>query len=324
MTAAASKSARFSKPDPTAADLEEWRELNTRWFQFATFVPLLRVHGRFPYREMWEFGGESHPAYQTMLKFDRLRYRLLPYLYSLAGAVTHESGTMMRGLAFDFRDDAKAREIGNQFMFGPALLVSPITTYRARSRSIYLPQLPKPGGWYDFWSGAALAGGQTIEAPAPYESMPLYVKAGSIIPSGPEIQFTNEKAADPITLFVYTGANGSFTLYEDEGVNYNYEHGAFTKIPIQWNEATRTLTIGKREGTFPGMLSERTFNIVFISKAKLVGFSFTPTPDRTVSYRGTAVQVRRPIERLHHSSSINWQVGKVGNAPPLAITKLSW
>jgi alpha-D-xyloside xylohydrolase len=280
--------ARFSKPEATAGDLEEWRELNTRWFQFATFVPLLRVHGRFPYREMWEFGGESHPAYQTMLKFDRLRYRLLPYIYSLAGAITHKASTMMRGLAFDFRDDAKAREISNQFMFGPALLVSPVTTYKARSRSVYLP---KTGGWYDFWNGAALTGGQTIEAPAPYESMPVYVKAGSIIPSGPEIQFTNEKAADPITLFVYTGANGLFTLYEDEGVNYNYEHGAFTKIPIQWNEAARTLTIGKREGRFPGMLTERTFNIVFISQAKPVGFSFTPTPDRTIRYQGTEVKL---------------------------------
>ena len=283
--------ARFSKPAATAADTEEWRELNTRWFQYGTFVPLLRVHGRFPYREMWEFGGESHPAYQTMLKFDRLRYRLLPYIYSLAAAVTHESGTMMRALLFDFRADAKAREIADQYMFGPALLVNPVTAYKARSRSVYLP---KADGWYDFWTGAALAGGQTIEAPAPYESIPLYVRAGSIIPFGPELNYTNEKPADLITLFIYSGANGAFTLYEDEGLNYNYEHGAFARIPIRWDEGTRTLTIGKRVGSFPGMLSERTFNVVFVSKVKRSGFSFTPAIDRTLRYRGAAITLRLP------------------------------
>lgn len=281
--------ARFSKQGSNAADTEEWRELNTRWFQYGTFVPLLRVHGRFPYREMWEFGGESHPAYQTMLKFDRLRYRLLPYIYSLAGAVTHESGTMMRALVFDFRADAKAREVGDQFMFGPALLVNPVTTYKARSRPVYLP---KTAGWYDFWTGVAFAGGQTIEAPASYESLPLYVKAGSIIPLGPELNYTSEKPADPITLFVYAGAAGTFTLYEDEGLNYNYEHGAFARIPIRWDEATRTLTIGKRVGSFPGMLLERTFNVVFVSKAKRVRFSFAPATDRTVRYRGEAITLR--------------------------------
>lgn len=281
--------ARFSKPDASAADREEWRELNTRWFQYATFVPLLRVHGRFPYREMWEFGGESHPAYQTMLKFDRLRYRLLPYIYSLAGAVTLESGTMMRALAFDFRADARARDIADQFMFGPALLVNPVTTYQARSRPVYLP---KTAGWYDFWTGTAFAGGQTIEAPAPYESMPLYAKAGSIIPLGPELNYTSEKPADPLTLIVYDGANGAFTLYEDEGLNYDYEQGAFARIPIRWNETTRTLTIGKREGSFQGMLQKRTFNVVLVSKAKRVGFSFTAVPDHTIRYRGEAIVLR--------------------------------
>ncbi len=281
--------ARFSKSDATAADTEEWRELNTRWFQYGTFVPLLRVHGRFPYREMWEFGGESTPAYQSMLKFDRLRYRLLPYIYSLAGAVTHDSGTMMRALVFDFRADAKAREVGDQFMFGPALLVSPVTTYKARSRSVYLP---KTSGWYDFWTGAALAGGQTFEAPAPYESIPLYVKAGSIVPLGPELNYTSEKPADPITLFIYGGANGTFTLYEDEGINYNYEHGAFARIPIRWDEATRTLTLGKREGSFPGMLLERVFNIVLVSKTRPVGFSFAPATNRAVRYRGEPITLR--------------------------------
>ena len=282
--------ARFSKADASPADTEEWRELNTRWFQYGTFVPLLRVHGRFPYREMWEFGGQSHAAYQTMLKFDRLRYRLLPYIYSLAGGVTHESGTMMRALAFDFRDDPNARDVADQFMFGPALLVNPVTTYKARSRQVYLP---KTAGWYDFWTGVAFAGGQSIAAPAPYESMPLYVKAGSIIPLGPELNYTSEKPADPITLFVYGGASGAFTLYEDEGTNYNYERSVFARIAIHWDEGSRTLTIGKREGSFPGMLTERTFNVVLVSKAKAVGFSFTPGAiDHVVRYRGEPVRLR--------------------------------
>jgi alpha-D-xyloside xylohydrolase len=281
--------ARFSRQNPTPEDVDEWREQNTRWFQFGTFVPLLRSHGEFPYREMWYFGGESHPAYQTMLKFDRLRYRLLPYIYSLAGGVTQEGSSIMRGLVMDFRTDPKARDIGDQYMFGPALLVNPVTSYKARSRSVYLP---KAAAWYDFWTGAASSGGQTIDAPAPYESLPLFVKAGSIIPFGPELQYTAEKSADPITLYVYAGADGAFTLYEDEGLNYNYEKGAFTRIPIQWNDPTRTLTIAKREGSFPGMLSERTFEIVLVSKNKPAGFSFTPKADRIVRYSGDVVKVR--------------------------------
>ena len=281
--------ARFSRQNPTPEDVDEWREQNTRWFQFGTFVPLLRSHGEFPYREMWYFGGESHPAYQTMLKFDRLRYRLLPYIYSLAGGVTQEGSSIMRGLVMDFRTDPKARDIGDQYMFGPALLVNPVTSYKARSRSVYLP---KAAAWYDFWTGAASSGGQTIDAPAPYESLPLFVKAGSIIPFGPELQYTAEKSADPITLYVYAGADGAFTLYEDEGLNYNYEKGAFTRIPIQWNDPTRTLTIAKREGSFPGMLSERTFEIVLVSKNKPAGFSFTPKADRIVRYSGEIVKVK--------------------------------
>jgi alpha-D-xyloside xylohydrolase len=280
--------ARFSSKNPTPDDVDEWREQNTRWFQFGTFVPLLRSHGEFPYREMWYFGGESHPAYQTMLKFDRLRYRLLPYIYSLAGSVTQEGSSIMRGLVMDFRTDARAREIGDQYMFGPALLVNPVTTYKARSRTVYLP---RAAGWYDFWTGAAFGGGQTIDAPAPYQSLPLFVRAGSIIPFGPDLQYTAEKPADPITLYVYAGADGAFTLYEDEGVNYNYEKGAFTRIPIQWNDSTRTLAIGKREGSFQGMLRERTFEIVLVSKNKPVGFSFTPKADRSVRYSGEVVSL---------------------------------
>jgi alpha-D-xyloside xylohydrolase len=281
--------ARFAAEHPTAEDAEEWRELNARWFQFGTFVPLLRVHGEAPKREMWELGGEKHPAYQAELKFDRIRYRLLPYMYSLAGAVTHEGGTIMRPLVMDFRADAKARDTTDQYLFGPAFLVSPVTAYKARSRAVYLP---RAASWYDFWTGTNVTGGQTIDVPAPYDSMPIHVKAGSIIPTGPEIAYTDEKPADPIVLWIYAGADGQFTLYEDDGVTYGYEKGAFARIPIRWNEAARTLTIAKREGSFAGMQKERTFDVVLVSKAKLVGFSFAPKADKSVRYDGAPVELK--------------------------------
>ncbi|MGD0251214.1 MAG: TIM-barrel domain-containing protein [Verrucomicrobiota bacterium] len=281
---------RFSSENPKPEDVEEWRELNTRWFEFCAFVPLLRVHGEFPYREMWEFGGDASPAYQAQLKFDRLRYRLLPYIYSLAGAVTHQNGTLMRALVMDFRADTNVFDIGDEYLFGPALLVNPVTAYQARDRSVYLPRTA--GGWYDFWSGQPVAGGQTITAPAPYDAIPIYVRAGSIVPTGPELKYTNEKPADPITLYLYTGANGAFTIYEDDGLTYDYARGAFSRIPIQWNDTSHTLTIGKRAGAFAGMLKERAFNVVLVSKDKPVGFSFSPVPDRSVKYNGKPVQLK--------------------------------
>jgi len=280
---------RFSTPQPKPADVEEWRELNTRWLQFGAFAPLFRVHGEFPYREMWEFGGEQSTAYQAQLKFDRLRYRLLPYIYSIAGAVTQDGSTFMRPLVMDFTGDPAARDIGDQFMFGPALLVNPVTTFQARSRPVYLPAA---AGWFDFWTGAAQTGGRTIDAPAPYDAIPLFVRAGSIVPTGPELQYTQEKPADPITLYVYAGADGAFTLYEDDGRTYGYERGAFARIPIRWHDATGTLSIGARAGSFPGMLTERRFEIVFVAKNKPVGFSFEPKADREVHYRGEAVELR--------------------------------
>src|SRR5271157_2877829 len=192
--------ARFSAENPKPEDAEEWRELYTRWFEFGTFMPLMRAHGESPNREIWFFGGESSAAYQAQLKFDRLRYRLLPYLYSVAGDITHDGGTMMRALVMDFRSDTKARDISDQYMFGPALLVNPVTTYQARSRPLYLPS---GTNWYDFWTGSVYSGGQTIDAPAPYDAIPLYVKAGSILPFGPELQYTTEKKPAPLTLVIY-------------------------------------------------------------------------------------------------------------------------
>jgi alpha-D-xyloside xylohydrolase len=287
----ARRSGNPADADPSlmsAAEVAEWCELNTRWFEYGTFVPLLRVHGQFPFREMWQFGGDLSPAYQAQLKFDRLRYRLLPYLYSLAGAVTQEGGTIMRALVMDFRADAKARGIGDEYMLGPALLVSPVTVYEARSRPVYVPAA---AGWYDFWTGAPEAGGRTIEAPAPYDAIPVYVRAGAIIPFGPELQYTGEKPADPLTLYVYAGADGTFTLYEDDGLTYGYEQGAFACIPLRWDDAARTLRIGARTGTFPGMLAERTLQVILVSKQKPVGFSLAPQPDQTVRYRGDPIDL---------------------------------
>jgi alpha-D-xyloside xylohydrolase len=296
---------RFSARNPTPEDLAEWYELNTRWFEYATFVPILRVHGQTPAREMWEFGGDASPAYQAMLKFDRLRYRLLPYVYSLAGGVTQQGGTMLRPLVMDFRGDGAARAIDDEYMFGPALLVSPVTTYKARTRAVYLPGESKQTVWYDFWTGRRTTGRQTITADAPFDAMPLYVRAGSIVPFGPDLQYTSEKAADPITLYVYEGADGAFALYEDQGTTYDYERGAFTIIPLRWNDAKKTLTIGARSGGFPGMLAERTFQVVLVGSgsssatgamrpAKTMGregFSFAPTVDKTVTYKGVALDV---------------------------------
>jgi alpha-D-xyloside xylohydrolase len=208
-------------------------------------------------------------------------------VYALGDRVTHAAGTMMRALVMDFRADAQARDVKDEFLFGPALLVSPVTTYQARSRAVYLPQ---GSGWYDFWTGAYLSGGQTIDAPAPFDSLPLHVRAGSILPIGPETTRTSERLADPITLFVYAGADAEFTLYEDQGLTYDYERGECARIPIKWSQARRTLTIGARQGSFPGMLAERTFEVVLVSQERPVGFSFTPSADKSLRYDGRALE----------------------------------
>jgi alpha-D-xyloside xylohydrolase len=278
---------RYERPD--SSNLEEWRELMTRWFQFGTFCPLLRVHGQLPYREMFNVAPESHPAYQSMLSYDKLRYRLMPYIYSLAGMVTQNDYTIMRALVMDFGNDSNVLSIGDQFMFGPALLVNPLTKYKARTRALYLPA---GIGWYDLKSGRFFKGGETIQADAPYADIPVFVKAGSILPCGPEIQYAAEKPADPIRLFVYTGADGSFAVYEDENVNYNYEKGKFSMIPMSYNEENRVLTIGKREGEFPGMLEKRTFEIVWIGERKPSGLDFLSKPDVIVTYDGTEQSVK--------------------------------
>lgn len=278
---------RYERPNDT--DLAEWRELMTRWYQFGAFVPLFRVHGQFPFREIYNIAPASHPAYQSMLYYNKLRYRLLPYIYTLAGEAYHHDATIMRGLVMDFAVDTMVNNIGDQYMFGPSLLINPVYTYKATSRSVYLPA---GQGWYDLYSGAYYAGGAAIVAEAPYGRMPVFVKEGSIIPAGPELQYTSEKPADPLTIYVYTGKDAAFSLYEDEGVNYNYEKGAFTQIPFNYDEQTRTLTIGERQGSFTGMLRQRTFYIKAIGKANPQGLSLEQEGGKKIKYTGAPITIK--------------------------------
>lgn len=280
---------KFAQEPMTEADREEWRELNARWFEFATFTPILRVHGELRPREMWTLGDGS-PAYNAELKFDRLRYALFPYIYSTAGWTTQRAYTMLRPLVMDFPADCKARNLATEYMFGPAFLVAPVTQYKQREREVYLPT---SASWYDYWTGKPAVSG-SVAAPAPYGQIPIFVRAGSIIPYAPVMQYIGERPADPITLYVYAGADGQFTLYEDEGTNFNYEKGAFSQIPIQWDNATRTLTLGERTGSFAGMLRNRTFEVVLVSPDHPIGFSLTPAPIRSIPYTGASISLKLP------------------------------
>jgi alpha-D-xyloside xylohydrolase len=271
-------------------------ETMTRWFEYGTFCPIFRVHGSAD-KEPWRYGAQ---AQTTMTNYINLRYRLMPYIYSLAWKVTSEGYTMMRGLLMDFRNDATARNSPYQFMFGPALLINPITDAGVTSRQVYLPSAK----WIDFWTGAQVNGGTTVTAQAPLQTIPIYVRAGSIVPMGPELQWATEKPADTIELRVYPGADGSFTLYEDENDNYNYEKGQYATIPISWNDATQKLTIGGRQGTFPGALTKRVFNVVIVSQNHGVGEGFTANPDSRILYTGTPVLRPYRVSRSAELQSI--------------------
>ena len=244
--------------DPANAD--EWRELQTRWHQLGAFVPLFRTHGQYPRRELWNIAPEGASAYNSILWYMQLRYRLMPYLYSLAGAVHFEDATMMRGLPMDYPDDPEVRDLSDQWLLGPSLMPCPVYEYKARSRSVYLPA----GGWYDFYNGTYYPGGGRITAEAPFERMPLFVKAGSIIPFGPSIEYTDQKPADEILLVIFAGADASFTLYEDDGVSYAYEKGRYSTIDFAWDDEARQLLIGARKGSYPGFLKSRTFRVCVV------------------------------------------------------------
>lgn len=269
-----------------------YRELYVRWFQFGAFLPIFRSHGTDTRREVWQFGEKGEIFYDTLIKFDKLRYSLIPYIYSLAGMVVQNSYTILRLLAFDFAQDKNVHNIKDQYMFGNALMICPVTNPMyydknsikleniSKSRKVYLPN---GHNWYDFWTNKVNDGGLTITAKAELDTMPIYVKAGSILPIGPDIQFTGEKVDGPLIINIYSGENGEFTIYEDEGDNYNYESGAFATIKLTWNEITKKLTIAKRNGKFNKMINEREMTICLITPLAIVS--------KTIVYCGEITEV---------------------------------
>lgn len=284
---------KWSAPDWSKP---EFRELFTRWFQFGAFSPIFRIHGkgeRAIFSKNWDEDTRA-----TLMKFDKLRYRLLPYIYSLAGRVNTENYTMMRALTFDFKEDANVYNIPDQYMFGPAFLVNPVTEQlytgtnaagKAKTRSVYLPAATK---WYNFWTGEVTNGGQKLTVDVPMDIMPLYVRAGSIIPMGPVMQYATEKLADKIELRIYPGANGTFKFYEDENDNYNYEKGAKATFDITWNDKLKTLTITDTKGSFPGMLKKRQFDIVMVNGTHGSNTGETIKIDKSVTYYGRKLIVK--------------------------------
>ena len=269
-----------------------YRELYTRWFQFGAFLPIFRTHGTDTPREVWQFGEPGTMFYEAIFKVLRLRYRLIPYIYSLAGQVTHCNGTMLRLLAFDFMSDKNVYNIADQYMFGPSILVCPVVEpmyYNPGSepienasfiRRVYLPS---DCIWYDFQTGEKFTGGQTIDVDCPIDVIPLFVKAGSILPFGPEIEYADQDINEPLEIRVYPGMDGAFALYEDEGDNYNYEHGQISWIPFQWNDAEGILTVDNQIGGFKGMKQNRSFRI------KLMG---TQEKETMMEYNGNARSLR--------------------------------
>ena len=286
-----------------------FQELYVRWFQFGAFSPLFRSHGTDTPREIYQFGAKGDWAYDAQAKFVALRYRLLPYIYSQAWRVTAQGYTLMRGLAMDFAKDPKVFDIDNEYMFGPNLLVNPVTTAQytqknadatqkgttdfstIKSQALYLP---RSAGWYDFWTGERTPGGQTVTRPTPIDLMPLYVRAGAILPLGPVVQYAAEPTTVPLELRVYRGADAEFVLYEDENDSYRYEKGDYATIPLRWNEKAQQLSIGRRAGSYPGMARTRTFNVVFVNQTHGAGLATTEHPDRVVRYQGDPVTVGRP------------------------------
>ena len=277
----------YDKTKTENDDLREWRELQTRWAQFGAFVPLFRAHGQWPLREPWNIAPDDHPAYQSFVFYDQLRYRLMPYLYSMAGWVHLNDYTMMRALVMDFSNDAEVLDIKDQWMFGPSLMACPVSEYKARNRSVYFPA---GRAWYDLYSGKQVIDGsmknRRLVVDAPYERIPVYVPEGSIIPFGPAMQWSDEKPADTLTLHVYAGRDAQFTLYEDEGTNYNYEKGKYATIAISYNDAAQTLTIGQRSGSFNGMLKQRHFKIVYITKDSARPLDLDTTDGQLIEYNG--------------------------------------
>jgi alpha-D-xyloside xylohydrolase len=286
----------------------DYRELYARWIQFGAFCPMMRSHGTDAPREIYQFGKKGDKIYDAIEKYINLRYNLLPYIYSTSWDVTANQSTMMRALVMDFADDKEALDINNQYMFGKSLLVCPVTKpmyskisihgndttnvedfSKIKDEEVYLPE---GTDWYDFWSGEKHSGGQTLNKGTPIDIIPLYVKAGSIFPLGPKVQYATEKKWDELEIRVYPGTDGKFTLYEDENDNYNYEKGSYSTILFEWDDGKKVLTISDRQGSFPGMLKERHFNIVRVAKDEGVGMDAIGSIDKGVTYKGKKVMIK--------------------------------
>jgi alpha-D-xyloside xylohydrolase len=264
-----------------------YHERFLRWFQYATFCPLQRVHGYQTDTEFWRFGAKVE---REALRYLNLRYRLLPYIYSQAAAVTFSGSTLMRPLVMDFADDNKALEQKYEYMFGPSILVAPVVKPTVNRWEVYLPEYK--AGWYDFWTGDKVAGGQTLSVEATIDKIPLFVKAGSIIPLGSEKQYTTEKIDEITELRIYAGANASCRLYEDDGVSYNYEKGQSAAVDVNWNEEKQTLTIGNRIGSFSGMTKVINFKIVWVNKNKGTGIRLSSNT-KALKYCGDFISIKR-------------------------------
>lgn len=264
----------------------EYRELFTRWYQYGAFTPMFRVHGTSQPKEPWRFDQATQ---DILLAYDRLRYRLLPYIYSVSWMVTSQGYTMMRPLAMDFGKDRAALDIPDQYMFGPAIMAAPVVSQGAETRSVYLPG---SGDWYDFHTGKRLGGGMRITAEAKIATMPLYVRAGAVLPMGPVVQYAEAQTGQPLEIRVYRGANGSFALYDDAGDGYGYEQGQHSVIRFDWDERTQSLSIGAAAGGYPKMPASRTFKLVFVGEAHGAGAGETATPDQVVTYTGQAMRIQ--------------------------------
>lgn len=282
----------------------EFQELYVRWMQFATFTPMMRSHGTDIPREIYQFGKRGDWSFDVQEKYINLRYQLLPYLYSTAWGVSSRSGSIMRALFMDFATDRNVYDINNEYIYGNSILVIPITRpmyvskqgeqvvedfSQVKKQKVYLPN---GTDWFDFWTGAKIQGGQEINKESTIDIIPLYIKAGSILPWGPKVQYATEKKWDNLEIRIYQGADSEFTLYEDENDNYNYEKGLNSTIIMKWDNQSKTLTIGDRKGHFSGMLKSRTFNIVLVDKQNGIGINSATQFTKTVKYNGKSRSVK--------------------------------
>ncbi len=287
-------------------DNPAYHELHTRWYQWGVFQPIMRSHNSSPVAvEIYQFGKKGDWAYDAIEKYTHLRYKLLPYLYSTTWEVTDKAGSIMRPLVMDFAHDKEVLDMDNEYMFGHSFLVRPVTdsiyTWQDANRNGHVKDfskvgttkvyLPKGADWIDFWTGENHKGGQSIDREVPIDIMPVYVKAGSIVPWGPSVQYATEKNWDNLEIRVYPGQDAEFTLYEDENDNYNYEKGLRSTITFRWNDADKTLTISDREGKFPGMLKSRTFNVAVISPDNNGADLYCPKTQK-VKYSGKKKTIR--------------------------------